>query len=189
MSDDRYYLGEGRIGYLSVKDLNRARWAYDYQRSFCTWLRVAGYIDFDEKVIVQSSTDGHIGIPATKLAYLEIQRLVHELNAYPTIEDAAQDREAAEIADMLGREVQTAVYRWPMEDKPHKINVLRCGGCGMLTLMYRPPRFDGDRIIVDCQCGYLLDEDQFAWAVRHIEGELNERQALVDDPGSAAESA
>lgn len=171
-----HHLAQEGVGYLNMREYNRARWALEYQRTFCTWLRIAGYISFDEQVPVQASQHGHIGIPATKLAYLEIQRLVHELQPFADIDAAAHDPYGAEIANQLGREVQTAVYRWPMEDKPHKINLLRCGGCGMLTLMYRPPRYEGDNVRVDCDCGYVLEEDGFAWAVAMIEKEENERK-------------
>lgn len=165
------------VGYLDMKEWNRARWAYDYAFRFMPWLRIAGYVSFQvEDIRVDSSRMSGIGLPPTKLAYLEISRHLGELNQWHDIDAAARDVHGAQILIDLGRETSTAVARWPMEERPHRVDALRCGGCEELTLMYRPPRWEGDIIRVDCQCGYVLEEEAFAWAVDLIEKEELERQ-------------
>lgn len=169
------------VGYLEMRDYNRARWAWEQSHPaspFMAWLKIAGYVSFTaEDVRVQSSSEGHIGIPATKLAHDEIQRIAGELyRQFGELDKAAHDKFGASLLIDLGREVSTAAARWPMEDKPHKVEAMRCGGCGMLTLTYRPPRWEGDNVRVDCPCGYVLEDDGFAWAVTMIEKEEHERR-------------
>lgn len=180
METARADLAAEGVGYLDMRDYKRAQWAYDQSHpasTFMKWLKVAGYVSFDaEDVRVQSSGGGHINIPATKLAWEEITRLSGELNKWPGVDEAACDQFGAFLLTELGREVSTAAARWPMEDRPHKIEAMRCGGCGMLTLTYRPPRWEGDQIRVDCNCGYVLEDDGFAWAVTMIEKEEHERR-------------
>ena len=165
------------VGYMTFRDFNRARWAHEYAMRFLPWLRVAGYVRFEqEDVRVQSSSDSPVGIPPTKLAYMEISRLMGDLNKWRELEEAANDIHGQLLLHMFGFEMSSAVARWPMEDRPHKVDSLRCGGCKELALMYRPPRFEGDVIRVDCKCGYVLDEEQFTWAIDLIEREERERQ-------------
>lgn len=174
---DDLLLGDGRVGYLEMSDWNRARWAQSYSTHFLPWLKIAGYVDFSVADIrVDSSNSGSIGIPATTLAHDEIKRILTELERWPYMETAAKDIFGAHLMIELGREMSTAVHRWPMEDKPHKVTSMRCGGCAQLTLTYRPPRWEGDQISVDCQCGYVLEDDGFAWAVTMIEKEEHERR-------------
>lgn len=175
------------VGYLTMREWNRARWAYDYAFRFLPWLRVAGYVSFEvEDIRVDSSSAAGIGIPPTKLAYLEISRLMNEINRYDDMEVLAADADGHFLIRDFGREVSTAVARWPMEDKPHKVNALRCGSCEELTLMYRPPRWEGDVIKVDCKCGFSLDEESFTWAVDLIEKEERERRESVGRAGRSA---
>jgi len=173
-------LAQEGIGYLEMRDYNRARWAYEQSHPaapFMQWLKIAGYVNFNvTDVRVQASSGGHIGIPATTLAHDEIQRISNELNRWAGVDEAAHDKFGASLLLDLGREVSTAMHRWPMEDRPHKVDAMRCGGCGMLTLTYRPPRFEGDHIRVDCPCGYVLEDDGLAWAVAMIEKEERERR-------------
>jgi hypothetical protein len=168
------------VGYLDIRDYKRAQWAYEQSHPaapFMQWLKIAGYVSFDaDDVRVQSSGGGHINIPATKLAWEEITRISTELNRWDGVESAACDQFGAFLLVELGREVSTAVARWPMEERPHKIESMRCGGCGMLTLTYRPPRWEGDAIRVDCACGYVLEDDGFSWAVTMIQKEEDERR-------------
>lgn len=178
---ERAMLAAEGVGYLEIRYYKRARWAWEQSHPahpFMRWLKIAGYVSFaPEDVRVQSSGGGHIGIPATKLAYDEILRLSGELNKWAGVDEAARDQFGAFLLTMLGEEVSTAAHRWPMEDKPHKVEAMRCGGCGMLTLTYRPPRWEGDQIRVDCPCGYVLEDDGFAWAVEMIEKEEHERRS------------
>lgn len=165
------------IGYLTMQQWNRARWAYDYSMRFLPWLREAGYVRFEvEDIRVDSSGSAGIGIPPTKLAYMEISRLMNELNTYDDMESLAIDAEGHKLIVEFGKEMATAVSRWPMEERSHRVKAMRCEGCGELSMMYRPPRWEGDEIRVDCICGYVMDEDKFAWAATQIEKEERERQ-------------
>lgn len=167
------------VGYLEYRDFARARWAYDYSMKFMPWLREAGYVNFaEENERIQSSSESPLGIPATKLAYLELTGIIGELNRWEELEDAANDKIGASLLIDLGREMSSAVHRWPMEERPHRIIDMRCGGCGMLTLMYRPPRWEGDDVKADCSsmCGFELVGQELADSVAEIEKEEIERQ-------------
>lgn len=165
------------VGYVDAKDWARSQWANGYSLKFLPWLRIAGYVSFEvENIRVDSSGGASIGIPATKLSYMEIARILGVLNQWADLEAAAHDKEGQFFVVLLGSEMATAVARWPMEDKPHKVSALRCGGCQQLTLTYRPPRWEGDQIRVDCMCGYTLDDESFAWAIDLIEKEERERR-------------
>lgn len=172
---DVYHLADEGVGYLDMRDYNRARWAYDMSHPaspFMEWLKTAGHVRFEvEDVRVSGSADPVMPIAETTLAWQEITRISNELNKWPGVEEAAHDKFGASLLIDLGREVSTAVHRWPMEDKPHRMDSLRCGGCEQLTLVYHPPRFEGDRIIVNCGCGYELAEGEFELAVALIEKE------------------
>lgn len=188
-------LADEGVGYLDMRDYNRARWAWEQSHPaapFMQWLRVAGYVSFADAdaAHVQSSSDGHIGIPATKLAWEEITRIAAELyQQFGELDKAAGDKFGASLLLDLGREVSTAVHRWPMEERPHRVEVMRCGGCGMLTLTYRPPRWEGDNVRVDCPCGYVLEDAGFAWAVTMIEKEEHERREAARKRPTRARTA
>lgn len=170
-------LATGDVGYLTIADWKRARWAFDYAPKFLPWLKDAGHVNFNVPDIrVDASTGASIGIPATSLAADEIERILRELGHWPYLETAARDKFGASLCIDLGREMATAVHRWPMEERPHKVTSMRCGGCGLLSLTYRPPRWEGDEISVDCTCGYVLNDDGLAWAVTMIEKEERERR-------------
>lgn len=194
MSDFGDLAAEG-VGYLDMRDYNRARWAWEQSHPaapFMLWLRDAGHVSFNvEDIRVDSSGNASIPIPATKLAWEEITRIATELyQQWDDVETAAGDKFGASLLLDLGREVSTAAHRWPMEDRPHRVTSMRCGGCGMLTLTYRPPRWEGDETIVDCKdCGYTLNEDGLAWAVAMIEKEERERKQSVGRPQRSAEAS
>lgn len=164
-------LGDGRVGYLEQRDWNRARWAYEYANKFLPWLDMAGYVSFDADVgTVDTSASAGLGIPATSLMADEIRRLIREIDRWPYLETAARDIFGASLMLDLGREMTTAVHRWPMEDKPRKIVDLRCGGCGQLTLIYRPPRWEGDDLKADCseRCGFELVGEELALSIEMV---------------------
>lgn len=159
------------VGYLDMRDYNRARWAWELSHpasGFMIWLRDAGHVSFaQDDVRVTGSSDPSIPIPATKLAYLEVLRISNLLNSWADIESAAHHKIGASHLLDLSREVGAAYNRWPDRDKPHKISSLVCGGCERLTLIYRPPRAFEDEIKIDCwaaDCDWAYTEadwDQF----------------------------
>ena len=185
-------LGDGRVGYLEQRDWNRARWAYEYANKFLPWLDMAGYVSFDADVgTVDTSASAGLGIPATSLMADEIRRLIREIDRWPYLETAARDIFGASLMLDLGREMTTAVHRWPMEDKPRKIRELICGECEQMSLVLKPPRFEGDDTIVKCDCGYTMTQEEFEQLVEMFEKEDSEkkRKAMVDARRSRRKSA
>ncbi len=191
-SIERAHLEAEGIGYLNMREFNKARWAYDMSHPaspFMAWLREAGNVSFSvDDDGVQSSTMPSIPIPATKLAHDEIARISLELNKWPGVEEAANDKFGASLLLDLGREVSTAMHRWPMEDKPRRIVDLRCGGCGLLTLVYRPPRWEGDELKADCsnRCGFELVGEELALSIDMV---LEEERVRRKAAGKVAKSA
>lgn len=168
---------EPDVGLLSAKQFQRAHSAYECARALMPWLRVAGYVRLgEEDVRVQTSREPSIGIPPTKLAYLEIERIVSELNRWPELIDATRDLYGQFLLASLVREVQAALSRWPMEDRPRRIRSVRCCSCGQFTLWHRPPSFPGDTTRVKCRCGFAMTDDEFAEMVSLVEKEERERK-------------
>lgn len=165
---------EGGVGYLEMREYNRFVWAWENAGKIASYLYGAGHLNSsgETDIRVDSSTAPSTPLDATWLAADEITGHLHALNVFPDSEAAANDKIGQYHAIELGRLVSIADRRWPMEDKPHRIRHMRCGGCEELTLMYRPPRFPLDGIKVDCFCGYELNEEEYGWAVRVVEAEV-----------------
>lgn len=183
------------VGYLTMREFNKARWAYDMSHPaspFMAWLREAGNVSFSvDDEGVQSSTEPSIPIPATKLAHDEIARISLELNKWPGVEEAANDYFGSSLLLDLGREVATAAHRWPMEDKPRRIQELMCGECEQFTLVVKPPRWEGDHSLVTCPCGYRMTMEEFEQLVDMFkkEDDGRKRKALADARRSRRKSA
>lgn len=183
------------VGYLDMRDYNRARWAYEQSHPaspFMVWLREAGNVSFAvEDIRVNGSSEPSIPIPATRLAHDEIARISNELNKWPGVDEAAGDKFGASLLLDLAREVSTAMHRWPMEDKPRRVRELMCGECEQMTLVVRPPRFEGDHSIVTCQCGYRMTMEEFEQLVDMFKKEDDERKrkAVADARRSRRKSA
>lgn len=174
------------VGYLDMRDYNRARWAWEHSHpasTFMQWLKIAGHVNFtDQDVRVTRSATPAIPIPATKLAWEEITRLAAEVyDVYNDVETAARTVDGAETLMLLARELSTAMHRWPAEEKPHRVNVIPCPGCNMLTLIYRPPREQQDEVIVTCmaECGSTLTGQQFADILDLMEQEHMQTRKLA----------
>ena len=174
---------EDGIGYMTWEQFERFRDAVNDSRRLIPWLRVAGYIrsgDHDE--LKHRSTDRPLGLPPTWLAAEEITNLLQEINQWPELEDVATH--GSEFAFMLTKEVETAAARWPLEDKSHSIQYMRCQACQLMTLRYYPPKTAKDRITVKCKtCRAVMDEDMFSFAAALIESENNARRLGHDRRG------
>lgn len=183
------------VGYLEMREFNKARWAYEMSHPaspFMQWLRTAGNVSFAvEDIRVDSDTSSGIPIPATKLAHDEITRISTELNKWAGVEEAAHDKFGASLLIDLGREVATAMHRWPMEDKPRRIRELMCGECEQFTLVVKPPRWEGDESLVTCPCGYRMTMEEFEQLVDMFKKEDDERKrkAMADARRSRRKSA
>lgn len=154
---------EGEFGYLTTAQWRSFQWAVHYSLRLVPWLYAAGNYSINDPDEARSkSVDVPLGMPATMLAAIEIERLSRELGEWDNLEDIANDVFGAEIAKQFTREVQTAAHRWPFEDTPHKVEHLRCQTCSGETLRYSPPMFEGDDPEIGCtECGATLTEDQF----------------------------
>lgn len=127
------------IGYLTWDEWARFTRAVHNARTHVTWWRIAGHIktsDSDE--LRTRSSDPTIPLPPTWLAAEEITNLLQEINHWPTLEDVAHH--GPEFAVALTREVETAMHKWPLSDRPHKVQFLRCCTCQQATLKYYPPQ-------------------------------------------------
>lgn len=142
----------GGVGFLTFDEYDRFVRAVGNARSHVAWWRIAGHIRLgDAEEHKSRSSDPMIPLPATWLAAEEIGNLLLELNTVPTLADAAH--RLPEIAMLLTREVETAMAKWPMSDRPHKVRYLRCRACQQQTLKYYPPNLKGptDAQHVDAQ--------------------------------------
>ena len=186
------YIEGGNVGYLDTQAFSRFQWAVHDASKLVAWLRVAGYIragDPDE--VRHRSTDRPLGLPPTWIAAEEISRLLGELNGWPDLEDAANDQFGAYLATELTKEVETSSARWPFEDRPHKVQYLRCQACDRMSLRYVPPRTEGGEIVVQCRekdCRAILPERMFERVVVMAKAE-HERRERVGRVGNRREGS
>ena len=175
------------VGYLDARDYSRFVWAWEKAPRLASWLYSAGKLNSvaETDIRVDSSSAPGTPLESTWLAADEITSHLHALNRFPDETAAAMDIEGHRHAAELGKCVSIADRRWPMEERPHPIRHMRCGGCEKLTLTYRPPRFQYDTVIVDCMCGYRLTEDEWSWATLMVEAELAGESTVGGDDESA----
>lgn len=213
MPEVDYDPNAGSVGYLTWDEWDRLTRAWTTALKHLPWWWVAGHVrggDADE--MKSRSSENPLPLPATWLAAHEITRLMQELNSWPELEDAAHDKDGAELALLLIREVQTAAAKWPLSDRSHRVNYFRCQACQQLTLKYLPPneRLRADAPTVDVQrrvggrlervtlldvavrctdkaCGAVMDHTMFEIAVKVIQQEQELKSAkrgLADGDGS-----
>lgn len=154
--------GRGYVGYLTWDQFVRFRRAVHHSLRLVPWLRVAGYVKTAPEEIRAPSSDRPLGLPPTWLAAEEIDRLSRELQFWADLEDVARDAAGHEVAVMFTREVETAAHRWPLEDRSHKVQHLRCQSCSAETLRYSPPGAPGEEIEIACtECGASMSDEEF----------------------------
>lgn len=196
---DVYDPAAGSVGYLTFDEFDRFRRADDNARRYVPWLRVAGYLragtDPDEFRSRSVMSHPPLGLPATWLAAEEITRLSYEINCWPTHEAVARDIDGSELALLFTREVETAVAKWPIADRPRSVKFFRCTSCNQATLRYYPPTL-ADEVVrdsavkcTDKSCRAVIDEAMFARMALLIEQEWELRNGkrrvdpLVGGPG------
>lgn len=173
------YDGES-VGYLTWDEFDRFRRAVHKSLVIVPWLRAAGYIKGEVAEIRSPSSDHPLGLPPTWLAAEEIARLSNELRYWADLEDAANDDYGKDVARQFTREVETALARWPIEDKPHKVRHVRCQQCVNETIRYAPPQFDGDSTHIACtECGHKLTEEEFIVMVELLTGEMQRMEKTI----------
>lgn len=138
-ADLTYGPDDGNVGYLTADEFDKFTRAVANAQKHIAWWRIAGHIKSgDEDELNVRSSDPTIPLYATWLAAEEITNLLQEINHWGTLEDVAKF--GHEFALLITREVETAMHKWPMEDRPHKVRFLRCRACQQMTLKYYPPR-------------------------------------------------
>lgn len=193
--------GTGTVGYLTTREYDRLLQAVKDAMKHVGWWRACGTIrggDSDELRI--RSNDPVLPLPAPWLAAHEITRLMQELNQFDELVDAAHDQYGQFIARLLFGEVETAMAKWPIDERPHWVRYYRCQSCNQLTLKYFPPDSrakDWDRSEVswtrhgvrysaevrpssvrctDRACGALMGETQWEFAAHVAKAEHDERR-------------
>lgn len=166
------------VGYLEQREYNRFAWAWSKGPAMVRWLKsedarninTAGEGD----VRVDSSSSPTINLSPTWLKGDEIDRLITELEQAfrDPLTQAPNTHLGKELAILLGKAVSGADHAYPQEEKPHYVHHMACGNCEQLTLAFRPPRWAGDKISIDCWCGYKLTEAEFALAAVIIENDM-----------------
>ena len=130
----------GGIGYLTYDQWDRFLHAWTTALNLLPWWWVAGHIrggDIDELRVRSSETP--IGLPATYLAADEITSLMHELNRWQDLEDAARDNLGHYLISQMTIAVETAAAKWPISDRNHRVKYFRCQACDQQSLKYYPP--------------------------------------------------
>lgn len=165
--------GHGEFGYLTTAQWRSFQWAVSHSLALVPFLYSAGNYSISVDDRRGKPTEPMLGMPATRIAAIEIDRLAHEMRHWENLEDIANDIHGHRVALLFTKEVQIAANRWPMEDKPHKVEDLRCVHCGMLALVYQPPQTVGDDTKVVCEeCGEREDDQAFATRLTLVREEL-----------------
>lgn len=177
MTDD----GHGEFGYLTWGQWQAFQWAVNESAFLAYWLHIAGAYSISDPDEARGgkSADVPLGLPATKLAAIEIDRLRAELRKafddMGSLEAIANDVEGAELATMFTREVQTARARWPYEDEPHEVKYIDCMLCRRPTLKFAPPSQGGVDSTVECTfCGTTETGEHFTDRVEAFAREYEE---------------
>lgn len=168
------------VGYLTWEEFDRFRRAVHISLWIVPWLRVCGYIRGDVDEIRSPSSDRPLGLPPTWIAAEDIARLSIELRYWVNLEDAANDDYGKDVARHFTREVETALARWPIEDKPHKVRHVRCQVCVGETIQYTPPRGIWHPVTIRCtECGHALTEDEFKTLVELVTAEHKRTEGSI----------
>lgn len=168
------------IGYMTWGQFDRFRNAVHLSLIVVPWFRAAGYIKGQAEEIRAPSSNHPLGIPPTWLAAEEIERLSRELSHWDNLEDIANNLDGKDIALDFTREVETAMARWPIEDKPHKVRHVRCQECAGETIKYTPPMFGAGEVHIACtECGHQLDEDEFKVLLELVTSEIKRTEKSI----------
>lgn len=168
------------VGYMTWEAFDRFRRAVHQAQIVIPWFRVAGYIRGQVEEVRAPSSNHPLGLPPTWLAAEEISRLSHELRYWPNLEDVASDLYGQNIALQFTREVETAMHRWPIEDKPHRVRHVRCQECAGETIRYEPPQYADDTVHIGCtDCGHEMTEDEFRTLLELVTAEIKRTEATL----------
>lgn len=168
------------VGYLTWEEFDRFRQAVHDSQQVVPWFRVAGYIKGGVEEVRAPSSNHPLGLSPTWLAAEEITRLSIELRYWPNLEDVANDQYGADTARLFTREVETAMARWPITDKPHKVRHIRCQGCAGETIKYTPPAGIWRPVKIACtECARTYTEDEFKTLVELVTAEMKRTEGAI----------
>lgn len=168
------------VGYLTWDEFDRFQKAVHNSQKVIPWFRVAGYIKGGVEEVRAPSSNHPIGIPPTWLAAEEITRLSRELRYWANLEDVANDDIGAMTARDFTREVETAMARWPIEDKPRKVRHIRCQGCAGETIRYTPPVGIWQPVKIACtECARTYTEEEFKTLVELVNAEIKRTEEAI----------
>lgn len=175
----------GSVGFMTWDQYERLERAVQNGLKHMTWWRVCGHIksgDPDDHT-TSGTREAPIPLSAAYLAADAISGYLYELNQWPELADAVNDEYGYDIAVQLIREVETAMARWPISDRPHRVRFMRCQACDRETLRYYPPTIrEGVLLdtVVKCterDCRAVMDESMWLFAAALIKAE----QERVED--------
>lgn len=169
-----------QVGYLTYEEFHRFRRAVDRSLIAVPWFRAAGYIKGATEEVRAASSNHPLGLPPTWIAAEEIERLSAELRYWPNLEDAANDTYGADTARAFTREVEAALARWPIEDKPRRVRHIRCQQCAGETIRFQPPAYDGDEVHIVCtDCHHTLTEEEFSTLLTLVTEEMKRSEVTL----------
>lgn len=168
------------VGYLTWDEFDRFRTAVAQFPVIVPWFRVAGHIKGEAQEVRAASSNYPLGLHPTWLAAEEITRLSQELQYWANLEDVANDDWGRTVAMQFTREVETALAKWPIEDKPHKVRHIRCQECAGETIKYIPPAGIWRPVRIECtECGHRLSEDEFKTLVELVTAEIKRTEKSI----------
>lgn len=168
------------VGYLTWDEFDRFRTAVHQSLTVVAWFRVAGYIKGQQEEVRATSSNYPLGLPPTWIAAEDITRLSQELRFWTDLEDAAADDYGCVVAMQFTRAVETALAKWPIEDKPHKVRHIRCQVCAGETIKYEPPRNMWHPVRIICtECGHELTEDEFKILMELVTAEIKRTEGTI----------
>lgn len=170
------------VGYLTWDEFDRFQKAVHNSQTVVPWFRVAGYIKGGIEEVRAPSSNHPLGLSPTWLAAEEISRLSGELRYWANLEDIANDDIGAIAARDFTREVETAMARWPIEDKPRKVRHIRCQKCAGETIRFTPPVGIWQPVKIACtepECGREYTEDEFKTLVELVNAEITRTEKAI----------
>lgn len=169
----------GNVGFMTWDQYSRLERAVQNALKHMTWWRVCGHIksgDPDDHA-TSGTREAPIPLSAAYLAADAISGYLYELNRWPELADAVNDEYGYDIAVQMVREVETAMARWPILDRPHRVKYMRCQACDRETLKYYPPTVHSGELLdttVKCterDCRAVMDENMWLFAAALIKAE------------------
>lgn len=110
------------------------------------------------------STLGWVPLPGTMLALDECRRLLASFPDGPRALDVwIATVDGARDAVMFAHAATRAYRTHEIEERKKKLRRVRCPNCGVLSLVRRPPQYENEPVVVECDdCGHVIREGREA---------------------------